>query len=120
MSDAILDLDALAPKSHTINFNGRTIEVQPPTTGTIMRLGVYGEKVAELGKLPVEEGNKIEEALEAEIRRAIPEIRPEEKLESNQLFALMNLLADMSMPAEDKELKDRGITADTVKKDPAS
>lgn len=114
MSD-LLDLDALLPKSATIKFEGETITVEPPKTADVLRLGYLGEKIKDAGANP--EAANLDgmiEDLTNQIGKCIPQLQGK-SLAMGQLLALSQLIAEMAMPPDSKELKKRGITVDGPK-----
>ena len=116
MSD-ILDLDALAPEPRTIKLGGKEIQVQPPRTRHVLRLGFLGQKMQDLDSMSVEESDELIEKLEAEIKQCIPEIE-KHTLNASQLMQLLSIIVDMGMPNQAEVLKEKGITVDNTSKDP--
>lgn len=113
MSD-VIDIDALAPKSVKIKLGGDEFDIQPPKTVHIMRIGKAGQRLSEAleGDSTDEELDNISNELNSAIALCVPEIANKE-LGLGQLKKLIEILTDMSIPEEAKELKKRGIsTAD--------
>lgn len=118
MSDSsLIDLDALAPKPAKVKFGGNTIEVQPPRTRHVLRLGFLGQKMQDLASLSNEEADKLVDSLESEIKEVIPELA-EATLNASQLMELLTLIVGMGMPDQAENLKAKGITVDDQKKAP--
>lgn len=109
-----IDLDALMPQAVTIKFNGQNIEVPPPTTAAIFRLASLGQKLASPDKSKDEELEATEAELKALIQKCIPGLDAS-NLNSAQLLKVVEVLNQMAMPDETKELKERGITSDGPK-----
>jgi hypothetical protein len=106
-----LDLDALAPKKVQINYQGKTIPVNPLSLEQFSKL--Y-DLVAEVdtAKNSQDEKKILELFVKIDplIKECIPELK-DDKLNQIQLMALLNLLQEISSP-QDKalaELKKRGI-----------
>lgn len=116
MSD-VLDLNALIPQPRKVKFGELEIEIKPPKTADILKLGVAGQKLQNLETLKDDEVDKLVADLTANIYRMVPELNSQE-LTNGQLFALVGLIVEMGMPPEAEELKKRGITVDTPKKAP--
>lgn len=120
MSDtdsSLIDLDALAPKPVKIKFGGNVIEVQPPRTRHVLRLGFLGQKMQDLDKLTDEQADQLVVDLEAEIRQVVPELT-DAQFNASQLMELMTLVVGMGMPDQADALKAKGITVDSQKKAP--
>ena len=116
--DKPLDLDALAPKTKKVKLDGKEIEVKPPTTGQIIKVSSFGARLKGFGDLSAEEGD----ALEADITGLLKELAPElpTDLAFVQKVAVLNMVSQMSMPPEAKELEKKGITANTPKDNPSA
>lgn len=115
MDEAILDLDALVPKPRIIKIGDQQIQVKPPKTADVLRLGTLGQKLEDSADLPEEELNKIIASMEELIKKCIPELASIE-LNSSQLMKLIELIGAMSLPPDATELKNRGIEVDNPKK----
>lgn len=118
MSDtdnSLVDLDALAPKPRKLKYAGNTIEVQPPRTRHVLRLGFLGQKMQDIATLEPSEADQLIEQLESEIKEVIPELK-EATLNASQLMELLTLIVDMGMPNQAEMLKAKGITVDSQKK----
>lgn len=115
----VLDLDALVPQGRKIKFGGEEIEVQPPRTQHVLRLGFLGQKMGDMSQLPENELDELVSDLEKEIKKCIPQLEGKD-LTAAQLMQLLNLIVEMGMPTDAAELKKKGITVDTPKKDQRS
>lgn len=113
MSETI-DLDALVPPSVTIKFSGETIEVKPPKTGDVLRLGTLGQQLGKADELTPDELEKAVQDVTNLIYTVVPELA-QKPLNTAQLLALVKIISDMSIPPDSKELSDRGITVDSPK-----
>lgn len=112
-----LDLDALAPKPAVITFNGREITVPPPTTDVVLKMIYLGKQINGGGSLPKDELQALMDETYFYISKAIPDLS-ETALSPKQLMAIINMLVDMGMPPDKKEMENKGVTADEVKKTP--
>lgn len=115
MADAdILDLNDLIPQPRIIKNGDQEFEVKPPTTAQVLKLGVLGSKMQDLANLKDDEIESLVSDLTDTIRAIIPELGAT-SFNTTQLMALLNLIMDMGMPKEAKELQARGITKNTPK-----
>lgn len=114
MSD-VLDLDALVPKTAIVKFDGKEIEIKPPTTGQLLKMASVGGKLQDADKLTPDELTKTIEDFTNQIYELIPELqgRP---LNATQLLKLVELINSMAVPPEATELSKRGIEVDGSKK----
>lgn len=108
MSD-ILDLDALVPPTATIKFGGNEVVVQPPKTADVLALGSLGQKLQDVSALPEAELEKLVADMTGLLQKIIPELAGKE-LNTQQLLKLMELVSEMAVPPDAKELEKRGIT----------
>lgn len=106
----VIDLDALAPPSVTIKFNGQDIAIDPPKTGDILRLGFLGQKLQKADKLPPEELDALVVELTEQVKRCVPALAGAE-LASGQLMKLVEILGEMATPPDAKEMQKRGMSA---------
>lgn len=113
MSD-VLDLDALVPVSASIKFDGQVVEVKPPKTGDVLRLGFLGQQMEKAGELNDVELEKLIADLTAQVVKVVPELASKE-LNMAQLLKLAQLIGEMAMPPDAKELEKRGIKTDSPK-----
>jgi hypothetical protein len=104
-----VDLDALLPESTTIKFGGQEIEVKPPKTGQVLRLGKLGERIQDVEKLSSEEVDKLVTDITSLISEIIPELTGKD-LSTAQLLTLIQIIGNMSIPPDAKELKEKGIS----------
>jgi hypothetical protein len=119
MSDnsQVLDLDVLTPQPRKIKFGDQEIEIKPPKTVNVLRLGFLGQKMQEPEKLTKDELDTLVNDLTSEVKACVPELADKE-LSTSQLMALIGLIVEMGMPAESEELKKKGITVESSKKVP--
>ena len=110
MSDTY-DLDALAPKSVTIHLNGEDIQVRPPSTAVMLRMGQL-KGLQNADKLSAEELDKLAVVVNEIIVAAIPELEGKD-LGAAQQFKLLEIIGDLTTPPDVKELQKRGITTAT-------
>lgn len=105
----VLDLDALVPPKAIVKFNGQEIEVQPPKTGDLLRLGSLGRKIEDIGTADDNQIDALVNQLTELVQRIIPELKGA-ALSTAQLLGLVNLIGKLATPPETKELESRGIT----------
>lgn len=108
------DLDALAPSPVVIKLGGKDINVPPPSTANILRLGFLARA---LGDADGEDAEKTEAAVSKLVQHlnvCIPAVR-HITLNLAQIQKLVAILSDMAMPADAKELESRGITTSDPK-----
>lgn len=115
MDDSIIDLDALQPQPVTLTFKGKTLTVNPPKTGDVLRLNTVARKINDLQGLLDEEIENILQNVQAKIAAVIPELK-DENLNTAQLLLVIKIINEMALPPDAKELKKRGITVDNPKK----
>lgn len=118
MSDT-LDLDALTPEPRRIKFDGNQIEVQPPTTADVLILGKIGKKIENANELEDEELEEVSKQLRDKIDKIVPALGGK-FLTLGQQMALLEIVLDMAIPPDAKELEAKGITVDGPKDRPAS
>ena len=114
MSD-VFDLNALIPQSIKIKYDNDEIEIKPPKTVDILKLGVLGQKLQAPDKLEDVELEKLVADLTDTISSCIPELT-NKPLTTTQLLFLLSKIVEMGTPPDLKELEKRGITVDTPKK----
>lgn len=109
MSD-ILDLDALMPKAVTIKFGGEEIAIAPPSTADILQLGYLGQKLQGSEAL-LQEGklDTVLSELTDQVYKCIPQLNGK-GLSTAQLFKLVEIISEMAIPPDVKDLNARGIT----------
>lgn len=112
MSD-IIDLDALMPRAVTIKFQNKEININPPKTGDILRLGKTAQKLQDSSEST--DIDKDIQDVSDHIYKIIPELNGEQ-LTTGQLLLLIKIISDMAIPPDAKELQERGITVDGSKK----
>jgi hypothetical protein len=108
----ILDLDALVPQTAKIKFGGKEIDVQPPKTADLLKLGSLGQKVQKFDDFTDEQTEEAITSLTGLIKKIIPELADAE-LNTQQILGLVKLISDMATPPDVKELDKRGITPNT-------
>lgn len=103
----VTDLDALVPAKAYIKFNDQEIEIKPPSTEEVLKLGFLGNKL-DNSQDPDEAVATAREITDI-VEQCIPELKGA-KMATIQLLKIVALLNDMSVPPDSKELKKRGIT----------
>lgn len=105
-----LDLDILAKPSKRIKLNGKTIEVKPLEVGELFSLHRMAKDFQKLDADKIDEESAVDafEALKGGFVKLIPDLEGE-PLSIDQMFALLDLVIGMSMPADVEELEKRGI-----------
>lgn len=108
----VVDLNELLPQGVTIKFGNpaRDIDIPPPRTGQLLRLGAMGQKMQTLSNDPAE-ADKLDEEMAALLYEIIPGLN-NEPLHTAQKLKLFEILTEMAMPEQMDELKKRGITLD--------
>ena len=103
-----LDLDALSGKYKKVRFNSRIIEVKQPDLKTFL-------EIMELSTLVGSGDDEAENAIEAlnklikVVHSLAPDLRGAE-INTEQLFALVELIGSMVKPDDVKELQDKGVS----------
>lgn len=107
----VVDLDALVPedKSVVVKIGGQELQVNQPTTATILRLGHLSQKLGDIENVDPEELDKAVESLTAEIKKCVPGLEDIE-LKLPQLLKLVEIIGSLSMPTDNKILEERGIS----------
>lgn len=113
MSD-ILDLDALVPPSVVIKFGEKEITVNPPSLADVLKLGSLGQKMQSVGEMAEADATKIVGELTDHVYKCIPELNGG-ALSTVQLLKLIEIITNMSVPPDAKELEARGISTDSPK-----
>lgn len=111
----IIDLDSLVPQAVTVKFGGEEIEIPPPKTADILRLGFLGQKMESAGDLDAAALEGLVADLTAQVHKCIPALDGK-PLNTAQLLKLIEIISKAGMPADAKELQAKGITVDTSKK----
>lgn len=114
MSDKpdVLDFDDLMPKDRVIKFEGVNITIKPPKMPEFMYLGQLAGKLSEADKLEEADLTELIGKIQAQICKLIPELEGK-ALNSANITKLMEIITDMGMPTDSKELESRGITPNT-------
>lgn len=108
-----LDLDLFAPKDRVVKFGGKMITVKQPTTEQLFQIMTIGQRMSTFDTENV--SNDDLETLLKESRAIIAITIPElvdAELNIQQIVALVQMIGEMALPKDLKELQSRGITAD--------
>lgn len=108
----VLDLDALMPPEVTIKFGDVLITIKPPRTADVLRLGYLGQKLEGAEELSEQELDKVVDDLTNHMYKCIPELANKD-FNTAQLLKLVEIISEMAVPPDAKELKKRGITVDS-------
>lgn len=114
MSDVYeLDLTNLNPKPAKIKMgdpsNPKEVTMKPPKMSTLVVIQQYGGLIdGTSDKVTAEQAERAETALKQEIYKLSPEMK-EFELSNAQIMSLCNLIMDMAMPEQTKELERHGI-----------
>ncbi len=103
-----LDLDALQPEAATIVFQGKEIKVNPPSTAQILELSKLGGDLTGGKELPEDQIEPLFKKLSDFISTLIPELE-DANLNFKQIMGIVDLISEMVMPPDSKELTERGI-----------
>lgn len=115
-----LDLSTLVQAKKRVKMpDGNIIEIAPPALETLLKVAKIGADMQEVqGNLTeLDEQKAID--LYANLTKAFKELVPEladADLNYEQTFALLDLVVQMAMPSDLKELEKRGITLSTDQK----
>lgn len=116
MSDAqIVDLDALVPKPVTIKLGEQEIEIQPPKTADVLRLGVLGQEMENIKQMDDAQLDKLVADITAQLVKVVPEIG-ERQLSMAQLLKLVEIVSEMGVPPDAKAARDAGVSPNSPKK----
>lgn len=91
----VIDLDALIPESRFVKIGEKEVEIKPPQTAQMFKLGALGQKMQSADKIPADQM----ESLVAEMNSLIVEIAPElegVQLHSTQIFKLIEIIGEMA------------------------
>ncbi len=133
-----LDLDVLTGKSKIVKMNGRTIEIFPPSLDELFNLQELASKFKGMDatNLTDDQAKLVFSDLQTGLLKLIPGLASVMKepgfkgfihrlfkkkserssLTVNQVYALINLVIEMSVPNDLKELEKNNITIGTDKK----
>ena len=103
----IIDLDALVPQEVTIKFGGEDIKVKPPTTGDVIQISFLFEKLK--ANQNSENINEVIDQITKQIQKCIPELEGKE-LNTAQILSLVQIISNLAMPQDAKELEAKGIS----------
>jgi hypothetical protein len=90
----VIDLNALVPESRIVKIGDKEVEIKPPKTAQMFKLGALGQKMQGADKIAPEEI----EGLVSEMTSLIVEIAPEldgVELHSAQVFKLIEIVGEM-------------------------
>jgi hypothetical protein len=104
-----LDLDLLSDEPKLVRLGGETIKVYPPTLKQLLGLQRFSTKLNDARDL-----DAVAE-LESELVNLIPAIEGK-SLNLQQMIKLMEFVVEIAMPADVKELENRGITVSVDQK----
>lgn len=109
----VVDLNELLPQGVTIKFGNpaRDIDIPPPRTGQLLRLGALGQKMQTVNTENPDEADALDEEMAKLLYEIIPGLN-NEPLHTAQKLKLFEILTEMAMPEQMDELKKRGITLD--------
>lgn len=117
--DNILDLQALAPTSVKLKLpNGETVEVKPPKTEQVLRIGFLGQQMGEIRKLGEDNPNELTDemreklqtvmdGLEEQIKIVIPDLA-EYNLNMLMITKLADFIGEMGAPGQADALAAQG------------
>lgn len=136
-----LDLDTISSQSKTIRFNGEAVEIFPPDLEELFGLQGLALKFKEMDtdNMSDEEASEVFAELKGAFTRLIPPLKKameepkiitflrrlfpnwkrlqkSKSLSLAQMFALLDLIVNMAVPADVKELEKHGITLNSNQK----
>ncbi len=105
----VIDLDALVPVNVTIKLGGQEIEIKPPKTVDVLRLGFLAQKLQKPDELKDNELDETLDFMTAQVKKCVPAIESHD-LNTAQLLKLVQIISEMAVPPDAKELQERGIS----------
>lgn len=127
----ILDLQALAPTSAKIKLpDGKTIEVQPPKTEQVLRIGFYSQQMREVRAMGEKNPDEFTEemraklqsimdSLEEQIKIVVPDLK-DYNLNLKMITTMAEFITEMGAPGEIEKAKEQGAGEATSPKAPSN
>lgn len=107
-----VEISDLIPKPIKINIRGHELESKPLRLSHALTLVKVGNVLQNAEKATVEEINQAEADLDKVIGDLIPELSGQQ-LDMNVIVELVNKLLEHIEPAENKELREKGVKLNT-------
>lgn len=109
-----LDLDTLTGQSRKVKINGNVIEVFPPSVEELFKLQQLASQFKKIDTENITEDQAFDvlENLKSAFISLIPQLK-DFKVNVEQLFKLLDLIVEMAVPHDLKELEKRGIKPST-------
>jgi len=90
----VIDLNALVPESRFVKIGDKEIEIKPPKTAQMFKLGALGQKMQNAAKSSPEDVEALSAEMTALVKEVIPELEGID-LHSAQLFKLIEIISSM-------------------------
>lgn len=90
----VIDLNILVPESRIVKIGDKEVEIKPPKTAQMFKLGALGQKMEKAGELPPEEMEGLVNEMTALIKEIAPELGDVE-LHASQVFKLIEIIGGM-------------------------
>lgn len=111
MSKIDLDLDTIVKPKGVVKLNGKTFEVEPPTVLQLLAMTKKAMSLRNLDESDLSKDDILDKMNDVlgSIVELVPDMK-EENLTLDQIFLLLDFLANMVVPSDVKELEKEGIT----------
>lgn len=112
-----LDLDALASEYKRVKLKGNEVKIYAPDVKQIMSMMQLGDLLKDFQKDNADPDviKETIDKLESVLRECVSELG-DMKLNIAQIFGLMNLIVNMAIPENVKELQTKGVEVEGEKK----
>jgi hypothetical protein len=97
MSQAPIDLDALAPATVQVKLKDEIIDIEPPSTGQVLKLASLGEQMQGASEMSQEQLGQLIDKITDLICEVAPALKGK-PLQSAQLLRVINIITDSSTP----------------------
>ena len=91
----IIDLNELKPESITVKIADKEVEITPPTTSQVFKLGRLGKKISDTTDSDTEEVENLSKEMVDMIYEIVPELNGIE-LYTAQVFKLFEIISDLA------------------------
>jgi len=90
----VIDLNVLVPESRIVKIGDKEIEIKPPKTAQMFKLGALGQKMQGADKIPAEQMEALVKEMTDLIVEIVPDIEGIE-LHPTQVFKLIEIIGVM-------------------------